>query len=598
MQELLERSSSSAVAVDLRPYQAECVDALTNAYTRFSEIKMRDDMNELHDQLIEDARSELVVLPTGTGKTIVFCAFLQRILARHPQMCFLIVAHRQELLSQAADKLRLVMPGALVGQVGAGQSEWGCQFTVASVQTIGRAEYAAKLKQFNYGVVVVDEAHHVAANYYQHVLDALPNAFVVKVTATPDRLDKSEIHHKAPVYEAYIADMVKAGYLCDLKAIAVRTNTRLDELHTAAGDYKIDELETLVDTDERNELIVQKYLEFAHNRQALCFSVTVNHAWHMYEKFVESGVKCAVVSGETPRDERAQILRDYEKGTINVVCNCGVLTEGYDAPTTSCIILARPTQSRALFVQCVGRGTRLAPSKRDCLILDITDNTTKHRLEPQSLTKALNVKIKDQETLIEAIAREEDEAAIREHRERTIRQEKRNADELIDLFQRFAWQHDTNGRYVLVVGAEKHRIALVPSPDITGYYSVWAKLAPTYEAQCWSGFAPMEWAQMVAERGARKLSSGDARAKKLVDRNAAWRAKPATIPQRRQLKRFWKQLGLKFDQWELAPISATDTEELPVTSLTSGEVADMLDELFERFDRAKQAKANKQKASA
>src|SRR5258708_16641269 len=232
MQELLERSSSSAVAVDLRPYQAECVDALTNAYTRFSEIMLRDFSEFPPNDEFLDARSELVVLPPGSGKAIVFCAFLQRILARHPQMCFLIVAHRQELLSQAADKLRLVMPGAQVGQVGAGASEWGCQFTVASVQTIGRAEYAEKLKLFNYGVVVIDEAHHAAASYYQNVLNALPNAFVLKVTAPPYRLDKLEIHDKAPVYEAYIADMVRAGYLCDLKAVAIRTNTHLSSIHT------------------------------------------------------------------------------------------------------------------------------------------------------------------------------------------------------------------------------------------------------------------------------------------------------------------------------------------------------------------------------
>src|SRR5258708_19702359 len=126
MQELLERSSSSAVAVDLRPYQAECVDALTNAYTRFSEIMLRDFSEFPPNDEFLDARSELVVLPTGTGKTIVFCAFLQRILARHPQMCFLIVAHRQELLSQPAHKFLLAMPGPQVVQFRSRPSQ--CRF--------------------------------------------------------------------------------------------------------------------------------------------------------------------------------------------------------------------------------------------------------------------------------------------------------------------------------------------------------------------------------------------------------------------------------------------------------------------------------------
>ncbi len=542
------------IELDDRPYQTECINRVIEAHKTNPQGKA------------------LLVLPTGTGKTIVFSHIAKRL-----GLTTLIIAHRQELLSQAADKMRMIRPDAIIGQVGAGRHEYGAEITVASVQTISRPEHLKNLHRFGYGLVIIDECHHSKANGYQAVLDVLPDAFVLGVTATSDRLDKQNIEDifGEPIFSASIIDMVQEGYLCDLRAIAIRTQVNLDDLHTQAGDYKVDELETMIDTPERNNRIVEAYQEHCSGRQALCFSVTVAHAWNLNTAFSNAGIASAVVSGTTPADERARILSEYEKGKINVVCNCAVLTEGYDAPQTSCIIMARPTQSRALYVQSIGRGTRLAPSKNDCIILDITDNCLKHRLEPQSLTRALGKHLNDDESLIEAEEREKREAA--ETRVRTTKDGKRSQDITINILERLDWQKRDNGMFVLEVGAQKHRIALVPCEGEEyqdmwggiGYYSVWARLAPMFEPQMWVQSAPLDWCQSIAEKRARLLLS-DAKNVVLVDRNAPWRSYGATDRQKELLTQFRVQFN-------------PDT-------ITKGEASDILDPIFEKLRKKREAK--------
>lgn len=340
----------------------------------------------------------LIVVPTGGGKTLMFTE-----VARRLGLTTLIIAHRQELLQQATDKFRLADPTAVVGQVGAGRHEWGAPITVASIQTISRPEHLKSLSQFGYQLVVIDESHHAASDGYKLVLAALSNAFMLAVTATPDRLDKQRIESifGEPVFSTSILEMVEQGYLCDLRAIAVRTTTSLDGIHTQGGDFKTSELEEAVDTPERNQRIVRAYQEHGKNRQAICFAVTIEHAQHLAEAFLTAGCGAAVVSGETPREERKRLLQEYARGELQVLCNVSVLTEGYDHPATSCIIMARPTKSRALYTQAIGRGARLAPGKRDCVILDVTDNCLKHRLQPQLLQNALGLEIRNGESITE-----------------------------------------------------------------------------------------------------------------------------------------------------------------------------------------------------
>jgi superfamily II DNA or RNA helicase len=503
--------------IALRPYQQECVERVLTAC-----------------QQQPRGGKTLLVLPTGGGKTIVFTE-----IARRLGLNTLIIAHRQELLQQAADKFRLVDPTVIIGQVGAGRHEWGAPVTVASVQTISRPEHLKQLKLFGYGLIIIDECHHAAAEGYRAVLDALPDAFVLGVTATSDRLDKQSIESifGEPVFSASIIDMVEQGYLCDLRAIAVRTTTSLDDVHTQAGDFKTDELEEVIDTPERNARVVEAYLEHCAGRQALCFGVTVAHAQHLAETFQEKGVLADMVSGETAPEERKRILHAYERGDLAVLCNCGVLTEGYDAPQTSCVIMARPTKSRALYVQCIGRGTRLAPGKQDCIILDITDNCLKHRLEPLALTKALGKILQDGESITDAKKREIIEEEERERQERTTRVTARAADLSVNVLARMDWKRGRTGIYTLEVGENKHRILLVPSDDTDGYYSVWAKLAPDFKGQQWLKDSPLDWAQQHAEMKARLLQTSE---KKLilVDNNAPWRSRPASDRQVWMMRKF------------------------------------------------------------
>ena len=200
-------------AFTLRPYQQECVRRVLEAYE------------------LDTHGEATLVLPTGSGKTLIFCQVIHRL-----HLNTLIIAHRDELLDQAAEKYRLVQPDALIGKVGSGRHEYGGEVTVASIATISRPEHLRQLRAIGYGLVIVDESHHSAAAGYQAVLTALPEAFVLKVTATPDRLDGKDITNgKPPLYSASIIDMIAQGYLCDAKAIAIRTETSLDSLHTETG---------------------------------------------------------------------------------------------------------------------------------------------------------------------------------------------------------------------------------------------------------------------------------------------------------------------------------------------------------------------------
>jgi superfamily II DNA or RNA helicase len=923
--------------MELRPHQQIAFAAVQQAYE-------------------QGKRRALVVAPTGWGKTVLFAHLIAWDQVRHQQPV-LVLAHRDELLQQAADKIRAVLPHAHIGKVGGGVQEWDAAITVASVQTVCRDCYVKALTRRNYGLAICDEAHHMGVvvdergiplpgkgNSYQRVVEALPDAFWLGATATPQRLDGHKITGflGEPVYRSDIIEMIEQGWLVDIRAIAVRTQTNLDGVKKQAGDYNLKELAERIDSPQRNRRVVEAYLEHARGRQFLCFSVDVAHAQHLAEAFQQVGVNAVWVSGTTPMQERRCILKDYGKGAITGVVNCldarteiltrrgwvnidtiqhdditatfnkitqaiewqpisrivrrerapeermvhiknqtldirvteghhmlvrapgahewktveartlptrrgpyqlplaalapaehqaqltfplatpvsstrrqlsyisyhyrraginperakelakstlahrasirtkpvidltpdecrfiglwitdgsidrkgqrgisisqsgvypeanqekqriltscgldwkhtamkvsgtafttsphlqhyyriprgviggqlsrkgyvhlehylqkdfhidlfglnqeqslalieglwlgdgskeaqrrafsdprpsymlgktnlvylervqqlavlrgyaatlsgpkdngpqatkpiytlrirrratittnnhtiptsggnparfeqgwkpervwcvtnangtiitrrngkiaimgqcGLLTEGFDDPLgiaddgtiayTSCIIMARPTQSQALFQQCVGRGVRLAPGKRDCLLLDLTDNVLKHSLAPQNLASALGIPTpREGETLLETVQRKKRQQHVHRFLERVTREGKRSEDVLVTLRTRLDWRAGNHGMLVLEVGTTRHRIALVPGPQ-PGHYEVWARLAPRFEAQLWLPASPLSWAQQYAEREARKLLS-DPGAVALVDRNAAWRAR-------------------------------------------------------------------------
>src|SRR5215467_11989422 len=454
--------------MELRPHQQIAFVAVQQAYE-------------------QGKRRALVVAPTGWGKTVLFAHVIAWDQA-HQQQPVLVLAHRDELLQQAADKIKAVLPRAHIGKVGGGIQEWDAAITVAGVQTVYRDCYLKQMRQRHYGLVICDEAHHMGVvvdkqgipipgkgNSYQRIVEALPNAFWLGVTATPQRLDGHKITGflGEAVYRSDIIEMIEQGWLVDIRAIAVRTQTNLDGVKKQAGDYHLKELAERIDSPQRNRRVVEAYLEHARGRQFLCFSVDVAHAQHLADAFQQAGVNAAWVSGTTPMQERRRIIGDYGRGKIRGIVNVQILTEGFDDALevdddgniafTSCIIMARPTQSQTLFIQSVGRGVRLAPGKHDCLLLDLTDNVLKHSLAPQNLASALGIPTpREGETLLETVQRKKRQQHAVRMLGRVTREGKRSEDVLVTLRTRLDWRAGNHGMLMLEVGTTRHRIALVP----------------------------------------------------------------------------------------------------------------------------------------
>src|SRR6185312_5137024 len=218
----------------------------------------------------------LWVMPTGTGKTVTFGEYVRRANCRT-----LILAHREELLTQARDKLAtLGIPAAEMGIVGAGFEETGRRVTIGSVQSLSRPKRLAQIARAGIRLVVVDECHHRTAATYRKILDALPGAFELGVTATPDRSDGGDIEavYGAPVVRLGLPEMIRDGFLCDLRGIQVKTGVSLDDVRTRAGDFAADDLSEAVNSAARNQVIVDAWIRNAAGRQTIIFAAGVKHA--------------------------------------------------------------------------------------------------------------------------------------------------------------------------------------------------------------------------------------------------------------------------------------------------------------------------------
>jgi len=514
--------------IQLRPYQQEAVQRIVTAY-----------------QQTPKGGQEYLVLPTGAGKTIVFCSAAEIIRQRYG-VRVLIVAHRDELLNQAIEKYRLVQPDPLVtiGKLGSGCSQYGGQITVASIQTLARRIHLDRLNRAGGppGFVIVDETHHVEAQSYQRLLHELgPHAFILGVTATPERLDGKPIFgqkDKQPLMTVTIPELIAGGYLVNARTIAIQTQTDLSGVRLEHGDFVLSELESAVDTDERNALIVRKYQEYARGRRAICFATTVAHAMHLARAFENEGIRAAVISGATPLPDRQAVYQAFRQGTISVICSVMVLSEGFDEPLAEVAICARPSRSRALILQQVGRVLRPAPGKTEALWLDLSDNCKQIKARPLRVQDAVapELEIQDGESLLEAVERKAEELQACQHPIIRRLKERRLKDEEIQLFvsQAIPWEEQPNG--VFVSRAGPHRIGLVPKKGTTGLYEVWAKLAPDYRPQRWLEASPLDWATYFAEQQIRRLLTSSQELV-LLDRQAAWRHKPATPNQISWLKR-------------------------------------------------------------
>jgi len=459
---------------------------------------------------------QLLALPTGTGKT---CTFVEVIRRRGGRA--LVLAHRDELIRQTVGAIERWASDLDVGIVQGERDDIDAAVVVASVQTLARPARLARLDG-PFRTVVVDEAHHATAATYRRILDAVTTSdtLVLGATATPYRGDRSPLAElfDEVVYEHSILDMIHAGYLCDLRGIRVQLAADFDGLHTVAGDFKADELESVLRAANAPARIAEAYATHAAGRRALAFTPTIALAHDLARAFVARGVRAEALDGGTPLEERRAMLRRFRDGSTAVLANCAVLTEGFDEPRADCIIVARPTMSRTLYVQMIGRGTRKCAGKTDCLVLDVAGASRRHELMTTSALYGLRPD--GSETILGAQARqraEADAAKLAEDERRRL--VAANVDLLRQRRMRWIVAPD-GGLFVLQLGDQHGSVDVVPSGRSDGWNVLHA--VATHERRLATD-VDLEMATGVAEDFARQQ-----RAERLLDPDAAWLDRPAS----------------------------------------------------------------------
>lgn len=341
----------------LRPYQEEAIRAVESGW--------------------RDQQKQLLVLPTGTGKTIVFSQIAKD---RTATGRVLIMAHRDELIEQARDKYRS-LTGDETAKEKAADSCLGSALpvVVGSVQTLQNDRRLERFSPDYFQTLIVDEAHHAMSDSYQKVLGHFPGAKVLGVTATPDRGDRRSLgrYFDSLAYEYSLRQAVSDGYLCNLKALTVPISIDMSSVKVKVGDFEVNSIaETLEPYLPEIARAIRKH---AGDRKVVVFLPLVSIAQEFMEILKEEGLDAREVNGNSP--DRKETLEWFDKaGPGSVLCNAMLLTEGWDCPSVDCVVVLRPTKIRSLYVQMIGRGTRPAPGKNDLLILDFLWMSQKHDL--------------------------------------------------------------------------------------------------------------------------------------------------------------------------------------------------------------------------
>lgn len=344
--------------MELRAYQEESRVAIQNEWS-------------------SGKKKTLLVLPTGTGKTIVFSKVIEDRVKLGERV--LVLAHRGELLDQAAEKLER-STGLGCATEKAEKTALGSWYrvVVGSVQTLMRQKRLDKFGPGFFDTIIIDEAHHVLADSYMKVLDHFSESKVLGVTATADRSDMRNLgsYFESLAYEYTLPKAIKEGYLSPIKAITIPLKLDLSTVGQQAGDFKTSELGSAL--DPYLEQIAAEMWRVAQDRKIVVFLPLVKTSQKFAEILNKVGFKAAEVNGESKN--RAEVLEDFDDGHYNVLCNSMLLTEGWDCPSVDCIVVLRPTKVRSLYSQMVGRGTRLFPGKEELLLLDFLWHTDRHEL--------------------------------------------------------------------------------------------------------------------------------------------------------------------------------------------------------------------------
>lgn len=344
--------------MQLRPYQIQAKDAVLSEWS-------------------EGHRKTLLVLPTGTGKTVVFAKVVEDRVNNGGRA--LVLAHRGELLSQAADKI-MDASGMACALEKAESTSLGSNMpvTVGSVQSLAQPKRLARFPRDYFTDIVVDEAHHCLSDSYQRVLEHFPKANILGVTATPDRGDMKNLGQffDSKAYEYTMPQAIRDGYLCPIKAQMIPLELDISGVKVTSGDFSSGEIGSAL--EPYLDQIAREMTHYCKGRKTVVFLPLIQTSQKFCAILNCYGLRAAEVNGSS--ENRAEVLRDFENGRYDVLCNSMLLTEGWDCPAVDCVVVLRPTKVRSLYQQMVGRGMRLFPGKEHLLLLDFLWMSERHDL--------------------------------------------------------------------------------------------------------------------------------------------------------------------------------------------------------------------------
>jgi DNA repair protein RadD len=332
----------------------------------------------------------LGIAPTGAGKTIMLSAVTGEVIGDSAAKAC-VLAHRDELTDQNRGKFARVNPGLTTSVVDASGKSWAGQVTFAMVPTLARIANLAAMPKLD--LLVIDEAHHAVAASYRRIIDhvrkANPDARIFGVTATPNRGDRKGLREVFDnvADQVRLGELIAAGHLVPPRTfvIDVGVQDKLRAVHKTLADFDMTEVASIMDRAPVTDEVIRHWKEKAGDRQTVVFCSTVAHAAHVTEAFNAADVPAALIHGDLPGDDRRDILAAYSEGKIRVIVNVAVLTEGWDHPPTSCVVLLRPSSYKSTMIQMVGRGLRtIDPEehpgviKTDCVVLDFGTSSLIH----------------------------------------------------------------------------------------------------------------------------------------------------------------------------------------------------------------------------